>query len=329
LKKKSYLFATLFLGFIGYAVYELTSGEPERSLSSNTVVSNYSVLSACEKQAILWDHIVGTEHQTLPEMSALGPKEFVYMTLQKIQRKKDYDSDFSPAGWQKYLHKRGAIAKVAITKKGDHPYTGVFEGAECALLRLSLTYKPSNKKAVAPGLALKVLRDNMSSANVSALYSIDGQGFNYNFFANDLSNIAPKTEQRLPKLMHLLFRKVTRYPEELLVDDFAKYSEHGEKVESSKAPRQIFFVPNKDLKFSAAPHEVRSDFLTIPSGTLIYTVYALSDKYRDHNYDAYKDDDIKGFLANSVAIAEIHSTSEFIASEFGDVGIFFKHEIRP
>ena len=178
-------------------------------------------------------------------------------------------------------------------------------------------------------MALKVLRDKMPSANVSALYSIDGQKQNYNFFAHPLSNIAPKTEHVLPKLMHVLFKKVTSYPEELLVDDFSRFDVHGEKVENSKAPRQIFFVPNPDLKFSTSPHDVRKDFLSIPAGTLLYTIYALNDKYRNFNYDKYTDDDIVKFVADSTPIAEINTTSEFIASEFGDVGIFFKHEIRP
>ena len=70
---------------------------------------------------------------------------------------------------------------VSIISKGNHNYSGVFQGAECAFLRLSLTFDPK-KKGVAPGLALKVLRDGLPSTNVSSLYSLDGQGKDYNFF---------------------------------------------------------------------------------------------------------------------------------------------------
>ncbi|HBC17586.1 MAG TPA: hypothetical protein DC022_02250, partial [Alcanivorax sp.] len=49
------------------------------------------------------------------------------------------------------------------------------------------TGDPSDR-GFAPGLALKLLVDGKRSENVSALYTLSGQGDNHNIFANELSN---------------------------------------------------------------------------------------------------------------------------------------------
>src|SRR5690606_10870954 len=115
--------------------------------------------------------------------------------------------------------------------------------------------------------------------------------------------------------------KVTRYPEELLVNDLAAIGTDGEKVAKVVSPRQIFFVPNPELVFSSEPHDVREDFFKIPVGTSIYKIYALSDKFRSFDYSEYDDQKAKDFLKESELIGDIVTTSEFVASQFGDDGI--------
>ena len=158
---------------------------------------SYLPMNGCEKQDTLWQKVVATKHSTLPQydnMKGLSavPKVFG-MARQYLFNKVNKQTDFAPAGWRKYIHRRGVMAKVMFLSKGNHPFTGIFSGFPCGLLRLSLTYRPN--KAFAPGLALKVLRDGSPSANVSALYTLTGQGQNYNFLANPLSNIVPKGEK--------------------------------------------------------------------------------------------------------------------------------------
>ncbi len=248
------------------------------------------------------------------------------MTLQELSKKKNYHSDFSPKNWKKYLHERGVMAKIKFESVGEHSYSGAFQGHECGLLRLSLTYRPTKSRDVAPGLALKLLRDGHESANLSALYSLDGQKKNYNFFENPLSNIVPITGGIGPKLVHSLFKRVSDYPEELLLNHMADIDEHGKKASSSVAPRQIFFVPNSQLKFNSSAHDIREDILTIEAGTKLYDVYAYTNK--EYDYYDYEDEDIAQFVKKAEKIGHITTTSEFIASEFGDTGIFFRHETR-
>ena len=87
-------------------------------------------------------------------------------------------------------------------------------------------------------------------------------------------------------------------------------------------------MPTKDIsqKFTADKHDVRNDFLSIEAGTSLYKIYAVESKHKNFNYFDYSVDKMKEFLKDSVEIGEIVTTSPFIASEFGDTKIFFKHQ---
>ncbi len=292
-------------------------------------LENYQNLKACEKQADLWQQVEASKYNELPKLSKLGLFQFLKMNFQKLTKKVALNSDVSPEGWKKFLHRRGAMAKVKIVPAKDQPYTGIFQGADCALLRLSLTYNPKGEKPVAPGLALKVLRDGVPSANISALYALDGQGKDYNFFKNSLSNIVPTGEDFGQKLMHKLFKKVTSYPEQLKVEDMAALDKHGESAENIVSPAQIFFVPNEKIQFESSEHEFRDDLLKVAVDSVVYRIYAMANIPSDFDYDDYSQEKAKEFLSQSQLIGEIITTSEFIASEFGDDGIFFRHEVHP
>merc|ERR1711887_164922 len=92
-------------------------------------------------------------------------------------------------GWRKkYIHTVGVVGKVEWRSVGDHPYTGIFQGASQGIIRLSLAREPSpTSNNTTPGLGLKFLRDGADSANLVAMYSVDGQE-SWNFFKNDFTN---------------------------------------------------------------------------------------------------------------------------------------------
>ena len=91
----------------------------------------------------------------------------------------------------KLIHTVGVIAKVKFSSNNNHSYTGIFEGADLGYARLSaaIQYDPTVQN-LAPGMGLKFLRDGVDSANLVAMYSVDGQD-TYNFFANDFKNHIP------------------------------------------------------------------------------------------------------------------------------------------
>jgi len=327
MKKRTISFAVLAAAFAIYGAAEFFV-EPPALREPASVPNNYESLKGCEKQSILWDKIHETTYTELPDFRNFGAMQLMGMARQEVALKGKNISDFAPQGWKKFLHGRGSIAKVKIVPTNKNNYTGIFQGADCGLLRLSITFKPTVTRGVAPGLALKVLRDGVYSANVSALVSLGGQGKEYNLFKNPMSNIVPTGTDFGQKMVHKIFMSASKYPEELKSADMAEIDSHGSKVTNAVTPRQLFFVPNPDLKFSSEPHDVRSDFATIPSGTLIYQVYAVIDKYNNFDYANYAPENVTTLLADSEHIADIVSTSGFKASAFGDDGIFFRHELR-
>lgn len=326
MKKKIVVFVISLFGIIsGYTVLEVFNN-PDAPRSPASYPDNYDSLSACDKQEVLWEKIESSVHKQLPDYSKFGVIQLAKMGMQELNTKGDLHSDFAPADWKKYLHRRGSIAKVKIVPQNSI-YTGIFQGADCALLRLSLTYKVKGPRPVAPGLALKVLRDKTHSANISALVSLEGQDKDFNFFKNPMSNIVPASGQFGQKLVHKIFNRYSTHPEELGVSEMASIDVEGDKTENAVSPRQLFFVPT-GLNFRADEHDVRDDFATIPEGTVVYQIWALSDKHKDFDYSAYTAEQAASFLKESVHVADIVTTSNFVASEFGDEGIFFRHELR-
>lgn len=300
-----------------------TSRDPANTIAPQ----DYENWSACDKQEYVWKEIERSQHKSLPDFEGFGVIELLKMSFQEIVKKANHKSDFSPSGWTKYLHARGSVAKVKI-EPVSKAFSGIFQGADCGLLRLSLTYATSGSRPVAPGLALKVFRDQAHSANISALVSLYGQGKDFNFFQNPMSNIVPMGDEFGQKRVHAIFKKVTNYPEELVVQEMATIDTHGKSTDNVAVPRQLFFVPGPGLKFSSDKHDVRTDFQQIPQGTVVYKLYAVADSNFDYAKD-YTQDKMAGFLNNSVHIANIVLTSPFVSSEFGDSGLFFRHEIRP
>jgi hypothetical protein len=356
-KKKLFFAGAATLFFAAFLIYTFAEDltEPPGLRSPASIPNNYDSLPGCLKQKELWQKIVDSRHLSLKDKPnrKLGALQVLAMSRQEISLKGSYISDFAPQGWKKYLHGRGSVAKVKIVPISGN-YTGIFQGAECGLLRLSLTYAPIGDRPVAPGLALKILRDGIHSANISALVSLDGQSLqkeseeedfkffadpmsnkDFNFFANPMSNIVAPGDDIGQRLVHRIFKKVSDYPEELRLEDMAAFDATGAAVANFVSPRQLFFVPGEsfapggNLKFSESEHEIREDFHKIPPDTLIYKIYAVSDRYKDFDYSTYTESHSKIFLKEAQHIANIVSIEEnFISSDFGDDGIFFRHQVH-
>ena len=104
------------------------------------------------------------------------------------------DDLFGPR--KKLIHTVGSVAQVKFVPVATtEGYTGIFEGADHGLIRLSLAKKPDTTKTTAaqaydnfaPGFGLKFLRDGIPSASLVAMFGVNGQD-SWNFFKNDFSN---------------------------------------------------------------------------------------------------------------------------------------------
>jgi hypothetical protein len=110
---------------------------------------------------------------------------------------------------KKLIHSVGVVGKVKFIAN-QYQYDGLFNGADKGLIRFSSAVKPvENGQPIAPGMGLKFLRDGVDSANLVAMYSVDGQPDNWNVFAYDWHNSIPAPVGDAPKVLAAKFKSIT------------------------------------------------------------------------------------------------------------------------
>jgi len=108
--------------------------------------------------------------------------------------------------------------------RGEHPFTGVFAGADTGVIRLSCAAKPSKHfQPLAPGMGLKFLRDGIDSASLVSMYSVNGQD-SWNFFHNDFSNHIGPVESLKLKALGAKFATATDYIQAVGLSDWAQFT---------------------------------------------------------------------------------------------------------
>ncbi|WP_026101123.1 hypothetical protein [Synechococcus sp. PCC 7336] len=281
--------------------------------------SDYQSWSAQKKQEFLWqERILPSQYSSLPPLEKIDIPGLFFTALSK---KMDLQADEAPKNWKKAIHAHGAVAKVKFVAASGNPFTGVFSGADYGLIRLSVTRDPSDRP-FAPGLALKLFVDRKHSENFSALVSLTGQGDNHNILANEFSTIVPVVNEIGPRLINLIFRRVTRYPTKLYVRDLAEVDRFGQTVAQPIYPRELFLVPNPAIAFpKESGRDFRNDLATLAPDTLLFTVHAVDPREvgdSEGNSDEYRN--------KAKPIGELLSTSKFVSSFYGDYRLFFRHQ---
>jgi len=275
--------------------------------------TEYESWSAAQKQTFLWEQrILPSRYERLPPLEKI---DVVGLFLTALRKKMDRRADEAPRRWKKAIHAHGSVAKIRFVPSAHTRFTGLFQGADYGLLRVSVTGDPQDR-GVAPGLALKFLVDGHPSENVSALVSLTGQGQNYNFFAHEFSNIVPVVNQVGPRLINFIFRRVSRYPTKISLGDFARIDQTGQAVAAPHAPVQIFWVPTAAVQGSEQPHDFRQAVAKLPAGTTVFDLYGV-DPTASGSTDPRQQAQLMG---------QIHTDSEFVASFYGDSQLFFRHQ---
>lgn len=290
---------------------------------------NYDSQSAKEKLRILQEQIEFTEYQQLPQWTGTEPlamfglalawatdvfkwakggdpirglvRDFFSVSLER-------NSDVMPEGRKKAIHTYGSTAAIKFVADDRSPFTGLFKGVSYGLARLSLAAKPA-ASGTAPGIGVKFLVDGQPSANFVAMYSVEGQQ-SYNFFANEFSTFIGTPVSCPKKMLMSAFATATADPTKVDSAFLAKTNQDGTVVTQPVAPEKLIFVPNRQqLAFENGSHEVRDDFKNIAADTVLYRVYGVRTASEERIY-----------------IGDIVTTSRFVASQFGDEKLFFRHQ---
>jgi len=213
----------------------------------------------------------------------------------------------------KLIHSVGTVGKVEWRDLGGHSYSGIFTGATNGYVRFSLAKEPAPPALeTAPGLGLKFLRDGIDSANLVAMYSVNGQE-SWNFFKNDFTtHIGPGGLELLP--LQVKFSEATNYVQYSALSNWGQYGEDGVEVTDSMLfPYMLRFKPSGEINF---PDEYVNDWLedlkSIPQGTTLYQVWAFD-----------KPEELDGVETH---IADLVLTSEMTTSVWGDKHLFFRHQ---
>jgi len=261
--------------------------------------------------ASIWGKIEVSQYSSLPSWDGrdlTSPSNMLKLGFSSMDASFDTNSNELPPGRVKYVHPLGTVAKVKYVSKTSR-YTGMFNGADSCLTRLSLAINPGSK--FSPGMAIKCFTDNSAYASVNfiSMFSLDGQGENFNFFANEFSNlIQPSSSILLRAVEAVTFRRASSCPANISLKQFASVDQGGKDTGSaSKWPVQIWLKPTGQANFPTTKgREFRNDLATIPVGTALWNVEVNSNGSRE-------------------VIGSIVTTSRFISSSHGDDVLFFQH----
>jgi len=276
----------------------------------------YLMLSAAEKNEIIFancmEDTTSAEWFSLLEMPGIFI-ESMCPTLRAPGDELPWEEGLIFSDWRKkYIHTVGTVGQVEWRNLGEHPYTGIFEGAGQGIARFSLAKEPSpDSRATAPGMGLKFLRDGMDSANLVAMFSVDGQD-GWNFFQNDFWNhIGPGGLELVP--LEIKFSEATNYISEVALSDWGRYGESGTPVADPKFPFMLRFHPTGEFMFSDDyVRPFTEDLTSIPKGSTLYEVWAMDQPTELGGTEQH--------------IADLVLVSDMVTSLWGDQHLFFRHQ---
>ena len=279
--------------------------------------AQYQGLSAKDKMTKLWSKI--TEDQT--ELGFYSPLTLATIFLEDMSTTFNHVADNFPEDRKKLIHTVGVIAQGELVVDPSNAYSGVFEGVGNVLIRLSVAKNPDFTKTTAaeaqdnftPGMSLKFLRDGLPSANLLAMFGVNGFP-SWNFFFKDFSNHIPGAEGLALKALACKFAQATKYVQTIGLKDLASWNEKGEDRRGSmNFPFRLIFRPTDQVK-TLFPDDFVSKYTdqlkSIKIGTLLYDVYAVPTPD-----------------AAEVKIGTLRTTSTFVSSHWGDEKLWFQHNI--
>jgi len=257
-----------------------------------------------------------TAYSSLPgwdNADVSSPFNLAKFTFENMADTFDQYQDTLPSGRPKLIHARGSLAAVKFNVVANPKgHTGLFAtGGDSCIARLSTALDPS-KGAFTPGMAIKCYRDNQPSGNIISMYSLDGQGDNWDFFAHQFSNVVPEpTSEALKILGKATFDRASRCATHLSLKQWSAIDQTGKVASNPSWPVQMLLVP-AGVHFSTAKGhaDFRNDLASIAVGSKLWDVF-VSEKAND---------------GLSYKIGEIVTAGKFVASDFSDNTVFFQHD---
>jgi len=318
----------IVLLLVCYLAVSVTCFGPRKSNQKNRDVGDdwpyngpdWEAKTAQDKQTELWQETIS---DTTPQgwySAARMPEIFIEdmsPTMDTVGDNMPQQGLLGVETRPKLIHSQGSVVPVKYTADPGNTYTGIFQGADYGLLRLSEAKQadPTAEYFFVPGFGLKFLRTGISSANLVAMYALFGQA-SYNPFAHDFTNhvpsLGPNGDIAL-KLLSKKFETASPYPTMVGLKHCAQFDQDGNEASDPSFPYRLVFHPSTELHnmFDDNDNSSLIDKLaTIDANVLLYEVYAVAAPP----------------FGTPTKIGELSTTDKWTSSAFGDRGLFFEHE---
>lgn len=289
-----------------------------------TIPSNYNSLTSQERQDALWNEINATAYplNALPT-AGFSPTDLFNPSYLAVTF--NHQSDFLPQGRKKLIHTFGSAVKVrwVPTLTPQHRYTGVFREGGIGMLRLSLA---SLGRPYTPGMGLKIFVANSLSSNVMVMPGLDGQGDDPNPFRNPHnSHLTPPRSLPL-RILGGFFEAALKYVPgrpasalEFPLDEFAAFDpQTGRYLPGWVAPADLRLIGVSQAVQAYDNLPARDDLrLNLARlGAMLGNGRLFIIQARATAQSAWEN------------VGSLEMDSPFVASKFGDEGLFFQHPRR-
>ena len=194
--------ATTMLKFNAIAFVALLAIAVGFAATTHQYNSNYESKTAAEKVQVVLDKLAATKGKQASWPSTF---ELVKIFFENMWPTVSDITDVMRSGRKKLIHSVGAVATVAFEYENS-PYTGLFQGSNHAFARFSVAKEPNKRaKGFTPGVAFKMMRTAVPSANFMAMRNLTDQ-LSFNYFKNPFSNHI--SAKKLPFSLKMIVKKV-------------------------------------------------------------------------------------------------------------------------
>ena len=288
----------------------------------------YGAFSAERKADFLWSAITADESGA----AFMNPLEtLAYAASPAYLRKMETVAlDWRERDHRKITHGIGAHARAHIQWE-PNSYSGMFSSssADHCIVRMANAAMPGTvaMTAYGPNLAIKCLNDGAESANLQALWQLDGYAElphgktkSCSYFEAPLSSHTPLRDNIASALRDTFvndFQKVDPHSMLLGVSQMAAVHQNGSRAAAPLGfPFGLVFQPRPELNAIPCVFEnYTSQLEQIVSGTTLFDIYAVAEPWLTRPAGA----------PNVTKLGELRLDSGFVGSTFGDTLLFFRH----
>lgn len=271
---------------------------------------SYNNANPRQKQEMLWELISNIPYSALPSINISDFKTASRLINRVFLRKAFNLNDDVRSPRFKAFHTYGTIAKVRFVADGNHPFSGIFSSGGVGFMRASLAV---GMPKYSPAIAFKFLLDGKHpSENLLLHQALDVQA-SRDFFERGQTNqtLEPKgfPNGLIYKILKLWLSPISRPINIQLLNHLAEIESNGSAVQRTVTPRLIHLYGADEVRNDpSSKYDFRLILSKIASGSLLYRMYGKTEE-----------DD------RQIYIGSIISESGFVATEFGDRILAFKH----